>query len=78
MSKPNPKQLPLVVVVTEDGWGAYTLQYPPTDRDAYLFSLLLSTGGVNGEVAPGVYLFNAELLANKSMVLSLEAVKLVT
>jgi|1185.fasta_scaffold67298_2 hypothetical protein len=74
----NAKQAPLVVVVADEGWGAYTLRYPPTERDSYLFSLLVSTGGVNEEVAPGVYLFNAELLANNSMVLSLESIRLVT
>jgi hypothetical protein len=69
---------PLVVVVTDEGWGAYTLRYPPTERDFYLFSLLAGTGGVNHEVKSGVYFFNAEILINKSIVLSLESVRLKT
>jgi hypothetical protein len=75
---PNMDDPPIVVVVTDTGWGAYTLRYPPTERDVYLFSLLAGTGGINEEVASGVYFFNAEILVNKSIVLSLESVRLKT
>lgn len=57
------------IVVQEDRWDAYG---PITPRSTELYNQLVSIGGINETVKPGVYIFNIYMLDDTNAVLSLE------
>jgi hypothetical protein len=55
----NQKQ-PLMVVVDNGRYNAYSLNPVPTKRDKWLFATLVGMGGVNESVETGTYHFNVK------------------
>lgn len=67
---------PIVVVVDEDSWNAYSLHPTPTERDKELLRHLTELGGINEKVEPGTYHFNVARLDEKTILASLELIPL--
>lgn len=74
MGLPITAEDPLVVEVTEESWNAYSLRDEPTERDKWLFSLLVEMGGIAEGTEPGTWHFNAVGLNDQATVVSLEPV----
>ncbi len=49
---------PIVVVVENGRYDAYSMHSVPTKRDLWLMATLAGMGGVNESVEPGTYHFN--------------------
>lgn len=75
MALPISPDDPIVVVVEEDRWDAYSMHETPTDRDEELLALIHKMGGINEKVEPGRYHFNAAPLDETHMVVSLELIR---
>ncbi len=75
MSLPISPEDPLVVVVHEDEWKAYALHDPPTEWDQQLFQMIKAMGGINEDVEPGAYHFNAAVLDASNAVVQLEPIQ---
>lgn len=75
MTLPISLEDPLVVVVQEDRWDAYSLHDPTTEWDQTLFEMIQAMGGINEKVEPGVYHFNAAVLDDDNAVVQLEPVR---
>jgi len=75
MGLPISLEQPIVVVVRDDSWDAYSLHDPVTDRDQWLFTVLESMNGVDKDVEPGAYHFNAVALDVKCTLVQLEPIK---
>lgn len=74
MSIPISPEDPILVVVEEDRWDAYALHEPPNERDEELLAIIQTMGGINEEVVPGRYHFNAAPLVEGHLVVSLEPI----
>lgn len=66
---------PILVVVTEDRWEAFSLKSEATEHDKVLCAVLKSMGGISESVAPGRYHFNAVDMNSETRVVSLEPVQ---
>ena len=75
MPIPISSEEPILVVVTEDSWNAYSYHTIPTPRDHELFALIQKMGGIDDTVEPGSYHFNAAVLDEHHMVASLESIR---
>jgi hypothetical protein len=75
MSLPISLEQPIVVVVSGDSWDAYSLNDPITDRDQWLFTVLESMNGVDENVEPGAYHFNAVKFDATCTLVQLEPIK---
>lgn len=67
---------PIVVIVGNDAWNAYSLHDEPTERDKELLRHLNEIGGINETVEPGTYQFNMARLDEKNVLVSLELIRL--
>jgi len=75
MPLPITSEDPIVIIVGEESWDAYTLhRKEPNQRDVMLFELLEGMGGIAETVEPGIYHFNAMWLDADHVVASLEMV----
>lgn len=75
MALPISIEDPIFIVVDQEGgWNAYSLRNEPTERDTYLFALLMQLGGINDTITPGTWQFNAAPLDETIIVVSLEPV----
>lgn len=75
MSLPISPDDPIVVVVESDRWDAYSFHEEPTERDKELLALIQQMGGINEQVEPGRYHFNAAPLDETNLVVSLEPIR---
>lgn len=50
---------PIVVVVKDGRWDAYSMNPDLTVRDHFLLNLIEAQGGINESVTDGTYLFNS-------------------
>ena len=75
MSLPISVEDPIVVIVEENRWDAYALHDPPNERDETLLALIQTMGGINEQVVPGRYHFNAVPLDATHQVVSLEPIR---
>lgn len=75
MSLPISSEDPIVVVVEADRWDAYAMHDPPNERDKELLALIQQMGGINEQVEPGRYHFNAAPLDENNVVVSLEPIQ---
>jgi len=75
MGLPITIEDPIVIVVRDNAWHAYSRHDPVTDRDRRLFTILESMGGISESVEPGGYHFNAVELDETCTLVELEPIK---
>lgn len=76
MALPISLENPIVVIVRDDSWNAYSLHDAPTERDEELLRHLNEIGGIDEKVEPGTYQFNMARLDEKNVLVSLELIRL--